>query len=534
MLSQILKYSVKTMSVCLLATAPLLGGSCSDDDVPATDYNWNISGNTIVDIKPERYKLLRNPMTGWVIYSGIGDGMMMNFWDLYDNFESSEGTVKVSEYGNTLYVRGLWSHFNPEPGKYVWDESVTTEPAKRFRMLVEGAKERNLKLAFTFVCDSRDKHENACPDYVQEAGAQGFTTRTGSVDVWTPYPDDPIFQEKYEGFLTDFAAKYNDPDVTQFVSGFGLGKWGETHTLVYSTGDETPKFAVFEWITDVMSRLFTKVPIMINYHRCILGTKGFDSANLTDAEEMVRRAVAKGFCLRHDAFGMKQYYKDWERGITSTYHGIVPFTMEGGWVESSHGGSIAGDGYKNFAEVRQGEYDEAKGGYVNMMDLRFATNVNTGETHSWFNTAFHLVKEFISEGAYRIYPDRLSVPTTAKSGSSVSLTHRWSNLGWGYCPANLPQYGDKYKLAVALLDKSSGEPVKVYVEEKADIASWLKGSPKTYTSNITLTDVASGTYTWAVGLVDTTKENSIGILLSARDEYQTANGWVKVKDVTIE
>ena len=48
------------------------------------------------------------------------------------------------------------------------------------------------------------------------------------------------------------------------------------------------------------------------------------------------------------------------------------------------------------------------------------------------------------------------------------------------------------------------------------------------------TDVAAGTYTWAVGLVDTTKENAIGILLSARDEYQTAEGWVKVGDITIQ
>ena len=31
-----------------------------------------------------------------------------------------------------------------------------------------------------------------------------------------------------------------------------------------------------------------------------------------------------------------------------------------------------------------------------------------------------------------------------------------------------------------------------------------------------------------------TKENAIGILLSARDEYQTAEGWVKVGDITIQ
>ena len=69
---------------------------------------------------------------------------------------------------------------------------------------------------------------------------------TGSVQVWSPYPDDPVFQRYYEKFLRDFGAQYDDPEITQFVSGFGLGKWGETHTLKYSTGDASPREAVFE------------------------------------------------------------------------------------------------------------------------------------------------------------------------------------------------------------------------------------------------------------------------------------------------
>lgn len=535
------KVKMTAMSLALITSTLFIGTSCSDkDDLDATGYSWNVTGNKIVNIKPERSKFLRNPLQGWNIYTGIGSGMMDNFWDIYDNFDSSEGKVKVSDYGTTLYIRGAWSDFNPEEGVYIWQDGVNTEPAKRFRMLVNGAKERNLKLAFTFVVDSRDKHYNFTPDYVREAGCKGYVTTTGSVQVWSPYPDDPIFQEKYAKFLQDFAAKYNDPDLTNYVSGFGLGKWGETHTLKYwavdnkeKTEKET-KYEVFEWITDLMAKTFTKVPIFINYHRCLLSSSSFDGANLDDTADLIDRAVKKGFSLRHDAFGMKQYYKDWERGIATTYRYQCPFIMEGGWVKSSHGSSIKGDGYADYAEVRKGEFDEGKGANVNMMDFRFSSSPQTGETHSWFNSAFKLVKEFIADGGYRLYPDKVSLPENASSNGKVVLIHRWSNLGWGYCPTNLPQWNQKYKVAFALLDKTTEKSVKVFVDPNPEISDWVQGTPHTYKTELTLSDVTPGQYEWAVGIVDTTKDNAIGIIISARDEYQTEDGWVKLSDVTIK
>lgn len=535
------KVKMTAMSLALITSTLFIGTSCSDkDDLDATGYSWNVAGNKIVNIKPERSKFLRNPLQGWNIYTGIGSGMMDNFWDIYDNFDSSEGKVKVSDYGTTLYIRGAWSDFNPEEGVYIWQDGVNTEPAKRFRMLVNGAKERNLKLAFTFVVDSRDKHYNFTPDYVREAGCKGYVTTTGSVQVWSPYPDDPIFQEKYAKFLQDFAAKYNDPDLTNYVSGFGLGKWGETHTLKYwavdnkeKTEKET-KYEVFEWITDLMAKTFTKVPIFINYHRCLLSSSSFDGVNLDDTADLIDRAVKKGFSLRHDAFGMKQYYKDWERRIATTYRYQCPFIMEGGWVKSSHGSSIKGDGYADYAEVRKGEFDEGKGANVNMMDFRFSSSPQTGETHSWFNSAFKLVKEFIADGGYRLYPDKISLPENASSNGKVVLTHRWSNLGWGYCPTNLPQWNQKYKVAFALLDKTTEKSVKVFVDPNPEISDWVQGTPHTYKTELTLSDVTPGQYEWAVGIVDTTKDNAIGIIISARDEYQTEDGWVKLSDVTIK
>lgn len=573
-MKDIRKYGMMLLSGMMLASTLVVGTSCSDDDDASlsTSAIWDVSGNDIITIKPERYKLLRlyeydengnkipieyntelggggpvldnegnpvyktkllNPMLGWVVYGGLGDGLIDDLEEQYSDFETAEGQDNVFMYGGTMYVRGAWSDFEYDEGKYIWDEDADTITAKRFRMMRDIAQKYGMKLAFTFVTDSRDKHYNFTPEYVRAAGAKTFDVTTGSWHGWSPYPDDPIFQEKYEKFLTAFAQEFNDPDVTQFVSGFGLGKWGETHSLIYSTGDDSPRQAVTDWISSLMARLFTRVPIVINYHRCIMWTGEKDGADLDVAERLIDECVNKGFSLRHDAFGMKQYYQNWERGIASKYRYIRPIIMEGGWVEASHGGSIAGDGYANFAEVRQGEYDEAKGANVNMMDLRYSSNVNSGETHSWFNTAFPLVKEFIAEGGYRLFPDRVSVPSTASAGGKVTIAHRWINLGWGYCPTNLPQWDQKYKVCFALLDKNTGEPLYRFVDPAPEISDWVKGTPHSYSTSFSLTDVAPGDYTWGVGLVDTTKNNEIGIIISAADEYQTRDGWVKIADVTV-
>ncbi len=579
-MNKIRKYGLMLLSGMMLSSTLVVGTSCSDDDdlSSSSSTNWNVSGNEIISIAPERYKLLRlydidengdtarvtyskesqhpgepvldnqgnpvyktkllNPMQGWVVYGGLGDGLIDDLEEQYSHFETAEGLDNVFMYGGTMYVRGAWSDFEPGEGKYIWDESIWNEQhdtitAKRFRLMRDIAKSYGMKLAFTFVTDSRDKHYNFTPEYVRAAGAKTFDVTTGSWHGWSPYPDDPIFQEKYEKFLTAFAQEFNDPDVTQFVSGFGLGKWGETHSLIYSTGDDSPRQAVTDWISSLMARLFTRVPIVINYHRCIMWTGEKDGADLDVAERLIDECVNKGFSLRHDAFGMKQYYQNWERGIASKYRYIRPIIMEGGWVEASHGGSIAGDGYADFAQVRKGEYDEAKGANVNMMDLRYSSNVNSGETHSWFNTAFDLVKDFIAEGAYRLYPDKVSVPTTASAGGKVTLVHRWLNLGWGYCPTNLPQWNQKYKVCFALLDKNTGEPLYRFVDHVPELSDWVKGTPHSYSTSFTLDGVAAGEYTWGVGLVDTTNNNEIGIIISARDEFQTKDGWVKIADVTV-
>lgn len=512
--------------------------ACSNDHDANNNSNSNgdkeIAGNTLVTIQPERTKLLRNPMTGWVIYAGLGDGLSDTFWEDYDNLESSKGKIKVSDYATTLFIRGAWSDFNPEENVYVWKGDVNTKPAKRFRMLVEGAKERNLKLAFSFIVDSRDKSYDFTPKYVKEApNVKGYETMTGSVRVWSPYPDDPVFQQYYSAFVKEFAKTFDDPDNVQFISGSGLGKWGEFHSLIYTTGDNGPRESVFDWVTDLYSSTFKRVPLLLNYHRWVASRTEWDGTKYdSESERLMNKAVDKGYSLRQDAFGMKTYYSTWERNYAASKKFQRPIVMEGGWVKSSHGGSIKNDGYSTYADVRRGEFEEAKGAFVNMMDFRYNKNIINGETSSWFNDAFYLVEEFITEGGYRLYPGKLSLPQNVKNGSTVTITHRWHNLGWAYCPTNIPQWKGRFKVAFALLDKTSLSPKYVFVDDEPQLSDWIKGTPQSYTFTPSISNVTTGDYIWAVGLVDTEKDNQIGIQISAKENI-TPEGWLKLTDVTV-
>ena len=146
---------------------------------------------------------------------------------------------------------------------------------------------------------------------------------------------------------------------------------------------------------------------------------------------------------------------------------------------------------------------------------------------------YPLVERFIAEGGYRLCPDSLVLPSNIKSGEDFTIAHRWINLGWGYCPTNIPQWQDKYKVAFALLDKDTDEVVALYSDEQARPCDWIKGTPTSYVFSGKAGEVKPGKYEWAIGIVDTTRENAIGLRLAAQGDF-TASGWLKLQEVTVQ
>ncbi len=489
----------------------------------------DVPAQTMFKTKYDKKSNLRNPLNGWVMYgSGSGDP---SYWDTKYYVDSEAKEVKVSDYASAAYIRMSWATMNPADGVYAWRDNTTV-----VGKMIQGAIDRGLPIAFRFVVDGRDQRLNT-PRFVLDAGAEYYIENPNYPDRITPFPQDPVFQQYYEKFITELAKDFNDPAKCSFIDAYGLGKWGEAHNVVYfdpatthtSEEVEAKKVEVMNWVTDLYLSKFTKIPLVINYHR-VVGHPASDGAANPNSTKILNDVMNKGYSLRHDAFGMTNSgwgYSTWEKAFARNWNYKRPVIMEGGYIVDSHSYWNDPAGYRQGhpEDVRKGEYDQSAEAKVNMMDFRVGS-----ETRYWFQNAFDLVQKFISEGGYRLYPDQVSLPEEFKTGQKIKIVHRWRNMGWGYFPNNIPQWNYKYKVAFALLD-AAGEVKALFIDEAAEPSEWLD-SAKTY-DFVTTAEAPAGKYTWGVAIVDTTDENKPAIRLAVNDE-KIGDGWVKLLDVEVK
>ncbi|WP_198171468.1 DUF4832 domain-containing protein [Mucilaginibacter aquatilis] len=485
-------------------------------------------GNVIVRPTYNSTSFLRNPLNGWVMY-GKRDATDA-YWDTQFFVPELGANVKAIDYASACYIRTSWRSLNPSPGVYTWRD-LTSQMGK----LINGVKTRGLPIAFRIVVDGRDQGENT-PAFVFNAGAGYWLSNSANTSQKTPFPQDPVFRQHYTTLIEELAKDFNDPVVTSFIDAYGLGKWGEAHNVVYAAPGtltdaqtEAAKAETLDWITGLYARTFTKIPLVINYHRLIGHPTSWGAVNANSNMLLTNAINNKGYSLRHDAFAMTDYYQSWEKAFAATWKHKRPIIMEGGWiVTGTHRYWIdSGGQYREGhpEDVRQAEFDRSAEAAVNMMDFR------VGETTSWFQTSFPLVQRFNTEGGYRLYPDEVALPNTIAAGATASLSHRWVNTGWGYCPNNIPQWNYKYKVAFALLD-ASGAVKKLFIDNASDPSKWIKNNPITYNFTTTSVDVTPGTYSWAIAIVDKTNANKPGIALAVTGNV--INGWLKLGDVEVQ
>lgn len=391
-----------------------------------------------VELQEDTVSLLRNPCMGWGVYDDANDEVQNAniYWAAQDE--------AARQYASFFYVRWRWSDMEPEEGKYAWlyDEN--------YKKLIQGALDRGLKLCFRIYNNGQDNLRAGTPDYVRRAGAKGYTVKGLKGDLWTPYPDDPIFQEKLEKFVEAFAKEYDNPDIVDFVDGYSLGWWGECHHVILQ--DQNKFEQVFDWFTTLYSTHFKNVLLTLPFGSQI----GFDTEK--------RIAIdGKGYGMRRDGLG-SMWFSDEERRIVADMYGKTLLVGE-----SCYWGCSTDDctpftsdtryRMNTWRDVYKQTFQHAIEGHFNTLDLR-----ELPETKGWTERANDLVEKFIIQGGYRIYPCSVSLPVRAKAKSTVLISHEWKNTGNGYLPNNIPNWNYKYKPAFALFDLQ-GNLVQTWVDD---------------------------------------------------------------------
>ncbi len=423
---------------------------------------------------------------GWVLYDDGGQEVAdaTTYWQAQD--------AAARDHASIFYVRWRWSDVEKQEGVYEWDN-----PDSNFSKLIQGARDRGLRLAFRFYVNPTDNLRQATPDWVRLACGEANGVRIQG--KWSPYLDNPIFQQKFTTFITAFGARFDHPGDVDWIDVSAVGNWGEANNLVIQ--NQANKTAVYEWLLSTYDNAFHNVLLGMQY-----GT-GFGLSN------DIALAYDKYDCvLRRDGFG-SQWVVNQIAGMQARFPKNPIFGEKAYWNnnEAWRNDAVFKTQMHSWEDVHRITLDQALACHANTMDLR-----TIWDTTEWLKTP-DLVARFHRDGGYRLALDSVSFPTSIVRGNSWTVRHTWENHSVGVLPNHNKRWGNKYKVAFGLYDAVSGLSVASWIDETANPGDWVKGNayPQVLTISGALTaDLAAGTYQLTAAIVNTRADGAPDIQLS--------------------
>ncbi len=459
---------------------------------------------TVIRPAPLTDGILRNPAMGWMIYMEPEGGSFppcAQFW------KTMEPYVPMA---SILYIRCTWAKLEPQEGHYAWSED------SNLQAIMDEATRRGLKLAFRVIVNSKDCQTPASPDWVQEAGAQGYMVGgQGGKQLWTPSVQDPVFREKFQNFVAAFAQKFDDPSRVDFVDGGSLGWWGEMHHIDPAVTSDDQKKEILQWVLGTYAGAFHNVLLALNM----------------DPGHLEMACNTYGYVIRRDSMGGFWYNPDQRKQVMTTF-AKVPFIAEccyfsiANWTDQWKKDPR---NYQTPRDVLQGSYQDAIDSHANTLDLRGAH-----DAAEWVKDAPDLVNSFLVKGGYRLYPVSVEIPLHFAGNQPVTIHHAWKNLGVGILPNDNLRWNRKYRVAFALLDPETKTVVSSATDPNADPGTWLTGQEWPNTCAIAFSPTPPpGAYLLALAIVNTQDGNKPEIRLAAAD-LEVSDGWSLLAKVRVE
>ncbi|MCY0898520.1 MAG: DUF4832 domain-containing protein [Firmicutes bacterium] len=454
---------------------------------------------------------IKNPGRGWALYvdafftdvrdvrfddSGFPDAA--RYWALQD-------ASGATEYASLLYLRVPWSQMEPSLGIYAW------EADENFQALLEGARARGLRTAFRVYVDSHDSYQQATPDFVRQLGAEGYIdswqdSRGHVHQYWNPWLSDSVFQQQLTRFLEAFASRFDDSQCVDFIDAGGLGWWGEMHHLGIPPGHAESD--VLQWVATVYQQCFSRV---------LLGWQ-YVATPIADA-----LVGSRQFVIRRDSLGSPIWFPETERRPIIQHWPAVPVFAENCYHHlQSRSEWWSGDGFSSLRETLETVVSHASEIHANTLDLRIPE-----DAEAWMQVAPDIVRDLSVRLGYCFRLLEVRYHSRLPSRANLSISHRWTNVGFGRIPNDDPHWQHKYRVAWSLIGQRG--IASMFVDTTIDISQWLPGIEYEYRLQWPLS-LSEGRYQLGVAIVDSSKGNTPAVGI-ASEGFRNIDGWMVVGEV---
>lgn len=479
----------------------------------------------------DQTSFLNNPSMGWVQYvegfecrkhnvpgsSMETDLCTTDAGDIQYFWKEMDELIEQGLMPSILYMRMQWSWFEPEEGKYAWDDKES-----ELSQLVSGARERGLQLAFRVLVDSTDIGQfQAAPEWLTDnpkVQCWTWTDQDLKKTYKTPYANDPIFIEKYSEFIRAFGEEFDTEDVA-YIDTCGMGNWGEMANIPVSSSIDNRSAAD---IVAQISRVYDEA-----FENVLLGAQ-IGGVGSDDAIDQL------GFVIRRDSFGSPTWLPQKDINDISNrvkngnplfaencYHHFK--TREGRWSNTAEP-SYGDDVYAAMPDMMRGVLDDALEARANTLDIRVLEDARMWVAENGEN---HFIEEGMLNLGYRISPVRITVPEKIVPGEVLEIYHSWKNTGVGILPNENKKWNNKFKVSFSLLNEETGDVVYQFIEDSSKVnpGDWRREDGEVgYTSQFQVPEnLSEGIYEIAVGIVNEKLDHTPQIKLAAK--LKEENNW---------
>ncbi len=378
---------------------------------------------------------LVNPDMGWTLhfYSNIitNYGSKLEPSDTLDDFPGL----------STVYLRLPWSFIEPEEGQFDW--SVVDTPAQRWI-----AKDKRIAFRIS-CCESWMRY--ATPQWVEDAGAKGHNFTVGKgVDengpFWEPVYNDPVFLDKLDHFLAEFARRYDSNPRVAFVDIGSFGVWGEGHCWA------STKLEVDDAIRKKHIDLYLK-----HFQRTLLAVSDdyIGPGNRVASHPLSDYMLSKGVTLRDDSICVQPPPNSWYHAeLAQAFWSKYPVILEHEHFGPSVAKNAWGDGSLLVRSVE--EY------HASYMSIHWWP-------HEFLEKNRHVIEQINQRLGYRLQLREVSWPAQITLGQPFDVEATWANAGVAPC------YPGGY-MALTFKDERGGI-VSVHVADDFNVRELRVGLP---------------------------------------------------------